>query len=192
MYGYTPGCYVTYPCDYPHLPCGCGCLCGCRCDHWHPGVYPCSCLPQTSLHLDFNTECISKHSKRKSLKCSPEKLLVELDDPDDKADTLAASRNIENVKKSPKKLWNASELQRECSEQRVDENSPEGSRDKLREPDEEAVIPDCPHSAQEGSRGPTRQRFVETIALCRDRSPGGHEGKKGKPQRHRDQSEPQK
>ena len=44
---------MTYPCDYPHPPCGCRCLCGCGCgcDHWHPGVYPCSCLPDAHYSL---------------------------------------------------------------------------------------------------------------------------------------------
>ena len=50
--------------------------------------------------------------------------MVELDNLDDEADTLAASGNIEDVKNSMKKPQNASELGCECS---VDENLPKGS-----------------------------------------------------------------
>ena len=86
------------------------------------------------------------HSNRRSPKYSPGRPQVELDGPDGEADASGGSVHVEDTWDMPKNPRNASELERERSERRDEENSPREPRGQLREPDDEAVTSSSPHS----------------------------------------------
>ena len=90
----------------------------------------------------------------------------------DEADVSGASGSVEDARKRPKKLWNASERQRKRSEQ-GEENSPDGAPEYPYDSGGETAIPGGVHDAQEHPRDVSSKCADETDAPGRDTSPGG-------------------
>ena len=62
--------------------------------------------------------------------------------------------------KRPKKLWKASELEREHSERREKDNSPSRPREDPEDPNGEAAVPGGVHDVQERSRNVRHERVT--------------------------------
>ena len=90
--------------------------------------------------LQNMSEQIQQHPKGRTQENSPRRPQAKLDDLDDEADLLAVSGRVKDDWKEPMKLPDMSELKRERSEQRDEEDSPRRPPDELVNPDDEAVI----------------------------------------------------
>ena len=90
-------------------------------------------------------------------------------------DASGAPIHVEDARKRPKKLHNASVHISERSEQ-GEENSPDGAPDEPDEPDGETAVRDGTQRAQGRPTGIRDERVVETNTLRRGIGPGGHRG----------------
>ena len=96
---------------------------------------------------------------------SPSTTQVESGDPDSEADALGAPADVEDARKQLKKSQDASELERECSERMVKEDSPSRPREEPDEARGEAVGSGGVQSYLERTRTMENERVVETNAL---------------------------
>jgi hypothetical protein len=131
---------------------------------------------ERQMKLRNKSECVGERWKPRCQKNSPGRPQVELDDPDDEADVLAASGRVEDDWKQPKNLRNASEHERKRSKRRSREDSPDKARGDPDRPDGETAVPGDFQRYRERPRNVRNQPADETDAPHRDNPPGGHRG----------------
>jgi hypothetical protein len=127
---------------------------------------------ERQMKLRNKSECVGERWKPRCRKNSPGRPQVELDDPDDEADVLAASGRVEDDWKQPKNLRNASEHERKRSKRRSREDSPDKARGDPDRPDGETAVPGDFQRPQERPTSFSNERVDETNAPRRRNSPG--------------------